>query len=243
MVLAILVVVAAVVFLSWRNGEEQAGTTTTAPPTTAPATTAAPTTAPPASEPPATTTTTAGEPTPVTEALARLRVADETGAEGYEREAFGDGWAATGDGCDTRDQVLADESTVPVTRGGDSGCQVVAGNWVSLYDNYSTPDPGELEVDHMVPLAEAWASGAAAWPADRREAYANDVRRPDALVAVTAATNQSKSDQDPAEWMPSHRDSWCRYVTAWVTQKAAWRLTVDRAEHEALTNVLATCPA
>jgi hypothetical protein len=61
-------------------------------------------------------------------------------------------------------------------------------------------------------------------------------------VAVTAATNRSKSDRDPAEWMPSHRDSWCRYATAWVTQKAAWRLTVDPAEHEALVNVLATCP-
>ena len=172
--------------------------------------------------------------------LAGLTVAGESGGDDYERDAFGDGWGAAGDGCDVRDEVLAVESTVEVTRG-DDGCEVVRGRWVSLYDGYSTPDPTELEVDHMVPLAEAWASGARAWPEDRRVAYANDTRRPDALVAVTAATNRAKSDKDPAEWMPSKRESWCRYAAAWITQKHAWQLTIDGAEKTALTNVLATC--
>jgi hypothetical protein len=189
----------------------------------------------------------ADAPAPVTpseaaEVLATLPVADESGEDAYQRAAFGEGWGDARNGCDVRDEVLAQESTEPVARGAD-GCSVRSGNWVSLYDRYQTPDPAELEVDHMVPLAEAWASGAAEWGPARRRAFANDMRRPDALIAVTAATNQSKSDRDPAEWMPPSRAAWCRYATAWITQKAAWELTVDRAERRALGNVLNGCPA
>lgn len=172
--------------------------------------------------------------------LAGLTVRDESGGGDYRREAFGEGWASAGNGCDVRDEVLAVESTIEVTRG-DDGCDVVRGRWISLYDGYSTPDPAELEIDHLVPLAEAWASGARAWPGERRQAYANDTRRPDALVAVTAATNTAKGDKDPAEWMPSKRQSWCRYAAAWISEKHAWRLSVDSAEKTALTNVLAGC--
>jgi len=71
--------------------------------------------------------------------------------------------------------------------------------------------------------------------------YANDTRRPDALIAVTAAMNQSKSDRDPAEWLPPNRDAWCRYADAWIAQKAAWKLTIDPAERDALRNVLTSC--
>jgi hypothetical protein len=178
--------------------------------------------------------------TPAAELLASLPVMPEVSRDGYEREAFGDGWLVDQSGCDTRNQVLAAESRVPVTRGAD-GCSVAQGEWVSLYDGYTTPNPDELDIDHMVPLAEAWDSGASLWPPEQREQYANDTVRPDALVAVTTAMNQSKSDSDPAEWMPPNRDSWCRYVEAWITQKAAWQLTIDVSEHDALSNVLATC--
>lgn len=196
---------------------------------------AAPTTAPPAR---GTAPTTA--PRPVDELLAGLTVAPETGGAGYEREAFGEGWRTQRDGCDTRERVLAEESRVEPRLGAD-GCSVIGGRWLSLYDGYSTPDPDELEIDHVVALAEAWESGASEWPAERRERFANDLARPNALMAVTEATNQAKSDQDPAEWMPPSRASWCRYAGAWITQKATWGLTVDPAERDALGNVLAAC--
>jgi Protein of unknown function (DUF1524) len=177
---------------------------------------------------------------PAEELLATLTVARERGGARYERSAFGDGWQLGGDGCDTRDEVLAEESRVPARLGRD-GCTVVEGRWLSLYDGDTTTDPGDLQIDHVVPLAEAWASGASEWPPERRERFANDTRRTGALLAVTSSTNQSKGDQDPAEWMPPERDAWCRYANAWVTQKAAWRLTVDRAERDALREVLAAC--
>jgi hypothetical protein len=41
----------------------------------------------------------------------------------------------------------------------------------------------------MVPLAEAWDSGASAWTPQRREAYADDQDAETPLVAVTARSS------------------------------------------------------
>jgi hypothetical protein len=227
---------------------------TTAPPATAAPTTAAPTTAAPTTAAPTTAapdpdgappTTSRPDPDAASDdpvaLLGTLPVEAEAGEDAYEREAFGEGWLVTAAGCEIRDVVLIAESKVPATR--DEGCDVSAGRWTSLYDGTTTDDPSVLDIDHLVPLAEAWASGASGWDAARRERFANDVnpRRPDALVAVTLASNRSKGDRDPAEWMPARRDVWCRYAAAWIRQKAAWHLTVDRAEHDALAGVLDGC--
>jgi hypothetical protein len=172
--------------------------------------------------------------------LARLEIRDEGSRRGYDREDFGEGWTTDAHGCTTREQVLAEESKAPITRGSD-GCSVEEGRWLSLYDGDVLRDPDDLQIDHMVPLAEAWDSGASEWDAERRERYANDMRRTGALLAVSSEMNQSKSDQDPTEWMPPDRGVWCRYVNAWIVQKHGWHLTIDQAEHDKLAHVLATC--
>jgi hypothetical protein len=178
---------------------------------------------------------------PAAQLLETLTIASEAGAAGYDRDRFGAGWRTGHDECDTRDRVLAAESVTLVDR---QGCTVVAGEWLSAWDGVQVLDPAALDVDHLVPLAEAWTSGASTWDQARREAFANDVdpARPDALVAVTASANRSKGDADPAEWMPPRREVWCRYAAAWITQKHAWRLTIDDAEHQALVDALDTCP-
>jgi hypothetical protein len=166
--------------------------------------------------------------------LTRLRVAQEGPRDGYERDLFG-GWIdADGDGCDTRCEVLAAERRASLPG-------LAGGGWRSLYDGYTTADPSELEVDHVVALAEAWDSGASGWTADRRRAFANDLDLPGALVAVTAATNRSKGARDPASWQPPDRSAWCEFGAAWVDVKAKWDLTVDRDELAALTNLLEGC--
>jgi hypothetical protein len=117
---------------------------------------------------------------------------------------------------------------------------VLAGSWVSLYDGLTTTAPGSFDIDHVVPLAEAWASGASTWSADERRDFANDLDDPQ-LVAVSAHTNRSKGDRDPAEWEPPDRTSWCWYATSWVTVKTRWHLSADPAEVAALRTMLATC--
>lgn len=183
---------------------------------------------------------TAGAESPAGELLESLTVTTETDPSGYDRAQFGAGWQSGADGCDTRDRVLAGESRTPVRR---DRCTVVAGDWLSAWDNTAVADPAALDIDHLVPLAEAWTSGAASWDPARRVAFANDLNpaRPDALVAVTAKSNRAKGDGDPAQWMPPARAVWCRYATAWITQKHAWHLSIDPAERQALADALDTC--
>jgi hypothetical protein len=99
-----------------------------------------------------------------------------------------------------------------------------------------------LDIDHLVPLAEAWDSGASAWSLAEREAYANDLGDERVLIAVSAASNRSKADQDPTTWLPLAAGYRCQYVTDWVTDKTRWGLSIDSGEEAALSKALSHCP-
>lgn len=75
----------------------------------------------------------------------------------------------------------------------------------------------------------------------RREAYANDQGQPASLVAVTARTNRSKSDQDPAEWLPPTPGALYRYGAEWTATKLRWNLTIDKQEKTALLDIASSC--
>lgn len=110
---------------------------------------------------------------------------------GYDRAKFNLWVDADHDGCDTRAEVLIQEATVTPRVGAD--CALAGGKWRSPYDGVTTTDSSTFDIDHLVPLAEAWQSGAWKWSAATRQAYANDLGyRPD-LIAVTAHENRSKS--------------------------------------------------
>ncbi|WP_329075035.1 HNH endonuclease family protein [Streptomyces niveus] len=186
----------------------------------------------PAQAAPAPQSMRAAEVTTLADAVGLVAVADEDRA-GYTRSSFKH-WNSgdLADGCNTRNEVLLAEATTAPTVA--SGCKLTGGSWLSYYDGQEVTDPGALDIDHMVPLAEAWDSGASAWTAARREAYANDQGAAVSLVAVTARTNRQKSDQDPAEWLPPAPEAQCRYVGEWVSTKLRWQLAADAAELEAL---------
>jgi len=173
---------------------------------------------------------------PLTEAIAKLPVAKEV-TSGYEREKFNHWVDADGDCQDARTEVLLEESRKKA-RG---RCEATKGVWLSAYDGVTLKRPGGLDIDHMIPLKEVWESGADAWNDEQREAYANDLGDPRTLIAVTAATNRSKGDQDPADWMPDAASYHCTYVADWVAVKIRWSLFVDRAEKAALTKFAAGC--
>jgi hypothetical protein len=118
---------------------------------------------------------------------------------------------------------LIDEADDPVTVG--SGCSLSGGRWFSYYDRVNVYDSSDVDIDHMVPLAEAWDSGARNWATYTRERFANDLDDYRSLVGVTASSNRSKGDRDPVDWMPTYYK--CRYLREWVAVKHRWRLTVE----------------
>ena len=173
----------------------------------------------------------------LTSLLRTLTVAPERPA-GYDRDLFPH-WDYVGDDCDVRDLVLIAEAV----RGPSTGrsCPVGPGTWLSAFDGVTVRDPSQLDIDHMVPLAEAWASGARRWTESVREAYANDRGYTGSLIAVTASSNRSKGDQDPAEWLPPRISYRCTYVGEWIAVKWRWRLGVDPSEHSALRVLINSC--
>jgi len=175
--------------------------------------------------------------TQVAAMLNSLVVASEQ-REGYDRDAFAHWSDFDEDSCDTRDEILTRENREPT--GAD--CDAESGSWYSAYDGETSSDAGSFDVDHMVPLAEAWDSGAGQWDSEKRELYAND-EFPYSLIAVTASSNRSKSDQDPSEWMPTLTTFQCQYVARWISVKSRWRLTIDQAEKDALTGYITDCSA
>lgn len=169
--------------------------------------------------------------------LAGIKVATESGMDGYSRARFSAGWDTQSDGCDAREHVLTRDGK-NVTKTGK--CKLTGGTWVSLYDGKTVTKPSELDIDHLVPLANAWRSGAPSWPQDKRHQFANDLTNPQ-LVAVSASSNRSKGDQGPDTWKPTEQAEWCAYSTDWIVVKSTYGLTVTKAEHDALDTMLDTC--
>lgn len=155
---------------------------------------------------------------------------------GYSRDRFPH-WVSQGHGCDTRDVVLKRDGAGVVATG---DCTISSGRWVSAYDNVTVTESSDVDIDHMVPLANAWRTGAAGWTDQVRSDFANDLTRPE-LLAVTASSNRSKGDQDPSQWRPPNHVFWCDYAQRWIAVKAHWHLIVTSDEKTALQQMLETC--
>lgn len=155
----------------------------------------------------------------------------------YLRAYFGKGWIDADKNCrDTRQEVLARESLVPVTK----GCKIFQGKWLSYYDNKTWTKSFEVQIDHLVPLAEAWDSGAYQWDLATRIAFANDLGEKRGLVPTTTALNYSKIADDPQWYIP--KVNACKYIASWIAVKGRWNMTVDQREKDAIDNVMKGCP-
>src|SRR3954467_13012611 len=138
--------------------------------------------------------------------LGALTVAAEGSMSGYSRALFPH-WVTISGTCDTRETVLKRDGTSVVT---SSACAATSGRWYSPYDGATWTAAADVDIDHVVPLAEAWRSGASSWTTAKRQSFANDLTRPQ-LIAVTDNVNQSKGDQDPSTWQPSLASYRCTY--------------------------------
>ena len=151
-------------------------------------------------------------------------------------------WVDANRDCqDARQEVLIAESTEPVVFKSEDKCRVESGLWIAPFTGVVETDPSKLDVDHMVPLANAHRSGGHAWTKDRKRQYANDLTNPAHLVAVTRSANRSKGSRGPEEWRPPDETYWCQYATDWASIKTDWGLTVTLAERDALAEMLTTC--
>ncbi|MFG2697230.1 HNH endonuclease family protein [Kitasatospora sp. NPDC048407] len=179
------------------------------------------------------------EPPPVEQArteLDQLTVEAPHSMEGYTREKFPH-WIKQYGTCDTREVVLARDGQDVLQ---DDQCRAVSGTWVSPYDDKTFTDAKALDIDHLVPLAASWRSGADTWTTDKRKEFANDLTHSQ-LVAVSAASNRAKADKSPDQWRPPLRSYWCTYSRAWTDIKHVYGLSVTEPEKSALVEMLDTC--
>jgi hypothetical protein len=170
----------------------------------------------------------------------RLTIA-EPHFEGYDRNLFG-GWGDADHDCqNTRAEVLIEESQAPVTFTSLALCTVATGQWLDPWSGTVNATASALDVDHTVPLANAWRSGAWAWTPDQRVAYANDLDDADHLIAIPLGENRSKGDDGPDSWRPPSKSSWCAYARVWTGIKAKWHLTATPTEWSAILEMASTC--
>lgn len=187
----------------------------------------------------------ADKPTPLM-MLNSLSVKPAGPMDGYSRDAFGPPWTDDNDGslghnhCDTRDDILARDLTDVVRR----GCKVMSGWLISPYSG--TPvefkrgikTSGAVQIDHIVPLADAWRTGAAQLSEKTRIDIAND---PENLIAVDGRSNTQKSDKDASQWLPPAESFRCEYVERQIDVKTRFHLFVTQPEHDAMAKVLSSC--
>lgn len=181
-------------------------------------------------------------PADAVETLESLPVSEPGSMAGYSREDFPHwsdaqeyGWNVSDTACDARDAALMRDGEEVVV---EEGCDVVTGVWLDPFTAQTFTDPSDIDIDHMVPLANAWRSGADSWDEAERERYAND---PDVLLSVEDNANQSKGDKGPEAWKPPNEAEWCDYARQWIGVKAKYELSVNEQEKQELVRMLNSC--
>lgn len=182
-----------------------------------------------------------GQPGTALQKLEAIEIKGRAPKTGYERSQFGDGWK-TVNGCDMRNTILHRDLTQVVA---DINCKVLSG---TLNDPYTgsivhfkrgADSSADVQIDHVVPLSDAWQKGAQQLSAETREVLAND---PLELLAVDGKANQEKSDGDAATWLPPNKSFRCQYVARQIAVKAKYGLWMTAAERDAIRAVLSRCP-
>ena len=228
----------------------------TVEPTTSPPAVAEPTTPPAPSTPPPSPSETV-EPSPTEtddvsgdpiayDAIALLTVSGRAPMTDYDRDLFAYRRIDHDrNGCDVRNDVLRRDLAEFAIRPGTNGCLVETG---VLADPYTGEDidfvrgvgtSSQVQIDHVVALANAWVMGAQQWDEETMHRFGND---PLNLLAVDGPANQQKGAGDTATWLPSNRAFRCEYVARQVSVKVAYELRVTAAEKAEMERILAECP-
>ncbi|HEX4813237.1 MAG TPA: HNH endonuclease family protein [Nonomuraea sp.] len=179
------------------------------------------------------------------EKLADLAVKGRAPKTGFDRDEFGPAWADVDrNGCDTRNDILKRDLADETFKADTHDCIVLTG---TLKDPYSgktiefkrgQDTSTDVQIDHVIPLSDAWQKGAQQWSATKRKEFAND---PLNLLAVDGPLNGQKSDSDAATWLPPRKAYRCTYIARQIDVKAKYGLWVTAAEKDAMESILADC--
>lgn len=176
------------------------------------------------------------------EALSLLPVKGRAPMTSYERDRFGPAWLdADRNGCDTRNDMLA-QYLQGVTLE-DNDCVVATGAYDDPYTgariDFWQGHGALIDIDHVVSMGNAWATGAFGWQIKKRAAFAND---PLNLLPADAGANRQKGDGDAATWLPPNQSFRCSYVSRQVAVKSKYDLWVTAPEKAAIERLLTSCP-
>ncbi|MGV9409585.1 HNH endonuclease family protein [Nocardia sp. NPDC003693] len=191
----------------------------------------------------------------------KLVVAQELPMTGYTREkfphwdtkavehGFGAEFAQYAK-CTTREVMMLRDATGEVTLDPKT-CDLKVGKGGGWQDSYGVmdaktgqlkpykfiTDPAGVDAEHIVPLAEAWRSGASKMDEETRRNIANDAVN---LIASDPSANRSKGDQDVANYLPPGAFR-CGYIDHYVKIKIKYALAVDNDELKALRTAVDDC--
>ena len=152
----------------------------------------------------------------------------------YNRDDWGDWIDEDKDGLNTRHEVLARESLIkPLI----SNNRVISGKWYDKFTGKYFTNARDLDIDHLVPLKNAYESGASNWSKEKKNEYYNYMKNENHLIAVSKGANRSKGDKSPVEWLPPNKEYQCEYVREWYKIKTDWGLTIEEGFDEVSNRV------
>lgn len=143
-----------------------------------------------------------------------------------------------GNKCDTRQDILKRDGSNVVMRTDTKTCRVGSGEWIDPYSDQKFTDPGDLDIDHIIPLEYASFHGGAGWDASKKEQFAND---PANLLAASAGENRGKGSKGPAEYMPASESYHCTYAQKWIDISSKYQISITKDDQRALSRALETC--
>lgn len=187
-----------------------------------------------------------------TDTLDTLAITDvQADVPGYTQSSFAywNRQPRIGRNATTADMIMMRDFTTYTDNEGDVTTGTLDNDpYTGASVNYKRGNTSSIDIEHVVARSEAWDSGASTWTAEQRRTFAND---PLELMAVSSSGNRAHGERDAARWLPGIGSGMagrnaaydCKYVARQIAVKAKYGLTVDRAEHDAMKNVLKACPA
>lgn len=160
--------------------------------------------------------------------------------EPYNRAKHFGGWIndKSDDTCfNTRAKVLVRDSKTQVTLN-SRGCTVVSGTWDEPYAGKEVTKASEIQIDHFVPLKNAYISGAYKWDFPKRCLYANYMGNDFHLISADGSQNMRKGDKSPEGYMPPNQAYSCQYLQQWLKVKLIWDLGLTPPEKAAVLSLI-----